>query len=297
MQKFYWPSRGQTNYQTSLGHTAVTWKNCKEREFTSGIPTLCFPVNTSSNTVSSVKTIDGTNGRNIFTCKDRFSEHNMQIVKSSDAVSTSSIQSVAPTEGLSVSNMQSVTSTGGISVSIKSDQSRIQEKRPGRHTVVLLGGKSNQVKKSTPRQGNKTWTQNTYKQAQYEYGLPHGPQRGERKSVWSIDYSKHDYENISDIASSHSKLEDRLSITSSENDRKEREPENQTRKTPRSQKRPKGPRTVLRSKSCERMGTVILDNLSCMARSGRSSPVEMDPYLKEHEKVRLIFSMFIKEAS
>ena len=258
-----------------------------------------------------MKTIDGTSSRHRFTCKDRISEHNMQIVESSDAVSTSSMQSSAPTEGLrvssmqsvtnidglSVSNMQSVASTGGVSVSIKSDQSGTQEKRPGRHTVVLLGGKSNQVKKSTPRQGNKTWTQNTYKQAQYEYGLPHVPQRGERKSVWSIDYSKHDYENISDIASSHSKLEDRLSITSSENDRKERESENQTRKTPRSQKRPKGPRTVLRSKSCERMGTVILDNLSCMARSGRSSPVEMDPYLQENEKVRLVISMFIKGAS
>ena len=274
MQKFYWPSRGQTSYQTSLGHTENSWLSFKEKEFVSGYPSLCFPVNTSSSSVNDVTKSNVVSGTQRFTSKN---VNSMQFVKSSDAGSMSSMQSVA--------------STGGVSVSIKSDQNLTVKKMPVRHTVVLVGGESNHVKRCRPRQVNKTWSQNTYRQAQQECGLPHVIKMGERRSVWSIDYSKHDYENISDIASAHSKLENRFaefSIPYSDKDGKEREPENQTRKTPRSQKRPKGPRTLLRSKSCERMSSVILDNLSCMARSGRSSPVDRDPYLQEHEKVKKI---------
>ena len=286
MQKFYWPSRGQTSYSTCFGQTTDAWQIYTEREFKSGYPTLCFPVNTSSNTMSSVSNVNYASCTQRFTSKRGISVNSMQSVKSSDGVSTCSLPSVASTEGLSVSSIQSVASTGGVSVSVRCDQSGTKEKRPGKHTVVVVGGESNQAQRCPPRQrqGNKTWSQNTYKQVQHEYSVPHVPQKGERKSVWSIDYGKHDYENISDTTSSQSHLEDKLAKFS--NKYKEQEPENPTRKTPRSQKRPKGPRTVFRSKSCERISSTILDNLSCMARSGRSSPAEIDPYLQEHGKVR-----------
>ena len=108
-----------------------------------------------------------------------------------------------------------------------------------------------------------------------------------RKSVQNNKFSKHDNENIRD------ELDDRMdriclgkSNTVKPNNLNLHEA---SRKTPRSQKRIKSVRTAFRSKSCERVGSALRENLSCITKSGRSSPLDIEPYDKvKNDSVCLI---------
>ena len=123
---------------------------------------------------------------------------------------------------------------------------------------------------------NKTWNQNTLSQAEYECGVGRERAEGERQSVQNFEFFNHSYENVYDnnntLITAKEELQN-LNITQTKNIYKS-EPKHggNTRQTPRSRKRVKLPSAVFRSKSCDRgMGTALLD-LSCMSRSGRTSP-------------------------
>lgn len=173
----------------------------------------------------------------------------------------------------------------------------------GRHTVVRLGGGQSvthckvtgEELYSTPAippvrlrqdgkagqrlaQKNKTWNQNTLSQAEYEYGIGVERGQGKRQSVQNFQFFKHNYENVYDdtynIATTAEELEN-LSFTSRKSvNESDTKVQGSIRQTPRSRKRVRAPNVVFRSKSCDRggVGTALLDNLSCISRSGRTSP-------------------------
>ena len=78
-----------------------------------------------------------------------------------------------------------------------------------------------------------------------------------------------------------------LDLTPSKNtDKSVTKLQGSTRQTPRSRKRAKATSSVFRSKSCDRggVGAALMDlNLSCMARSGRTSPADSMDWQREQD--------------
>ena len=129
-------------------------------------------------------------------------------------------------------------------------------------------------------QKNKTWNQNTLSQAEYECGIGQERRKGKRQSIQNMDFFKNNYENVYDdtnnVATATTDLQN-LNLSPIKNlNESDTKPQASNRQTPRSRKRAKAPNSVFRSKSCDRggVGAALLDNLSCMSRSGRTSPAD-----------------------
>jgi hypothetical protein len=139
---------------------------------------------------------------------------------------------------------------------------------------------------------HKTWNENTLVKAEYECGIGRESGTDKRQSVQNFNFFNHTYQNVYEnnniVTAAAEDLED-LNLTQNKNtNTKVTKLQGSTRQTPRSRKRFKAPSAVFRSKSCDRggVGAALLDNLSCMSRGGRTSPVENMAEEQDLPKVR-----------
>jgi len=179
--------------------------------------------------------------------------------------------------------------------------------QPGtcRHTVVRQSDKTcvsvthdmaareeserNEVTARRWTQRNKTWNQNTLRDAEYEFGMMQERGKGKRQSIQNYVFFnnnsenvRHDSENISEALQGLQKLNLAPDLNA---DKSSTKPQAIKRQTPRSVKKSRAPVPVNRSKSCDRggVGATLLDNLSCISRSGRASPIDTLSYNSEDQ--------------
>jgi len=116
-------------------------------------------------------------------------------------------------------------------------------------------------------QRNKTWNQNTLRQAQCE--LERDLRREKRQSIQNIEFFKHNYENVYNKVGQDGFIETAVSEETKSHD--------SIRHTPRSCKNRKTPKPVFRSKSCDREGS-LLDSYSILqAVAARAIPCVQPP--------------------
>ena len=212
-------------------------------------------------------------------------------------------------------------------VNVRKSDSAHPDQPSGRHTVVRLGGgqRCNRCESvshgtekwgdrkaySTPtnlpvrlkqddkvgqgfNQRNKTWNQSTLLQAEYESGKGHEGVKRKRQSVQNFHFLRNDFEKIPENERSVATVLQglpNLHITPNTNQYKsDAKLPTRSRQTPRSRKNSKA---VSRSKSCDRggVGSTLLDNLSCMSRSGRTSPTDSAGYHSGHQDCRKVNSI------
>jgi len=167
-----------------------------------------------------------------------------------------------------------------------------------RHTVVRQSDKTcvsvthdmaareeserNEVTGRRWNQRNKTWNQNTLRDAEQEFGMMQERGIGKRQSIQNYVFFNNnsetvcnDSENISKAAQGLEKLNLAPGLNADNSCIK---PLAIKRQTPRSVKKSRAPVPVHRSKSCDRggVGAALLDNFSCISRSGRTSPVDSE---------------------
>jgi len=202
----------------------------------------------------------------------------------------------------------------GVQVIISKDSSTLYQGRGGQTVIRLVGedkrGDAHGTGTRSRREGekgmqnthtvsryqrNKTWDENTLLQAQKACGMKHERFNGKRQTVQNINFSTHNYENVYDNSSDI--ITNR--VHNLNKDIEEKIPKSNTphRQTPRSRKKQKALTPSQRSRSCERlgMGATLLDNLSCISKSGRSSPTENVRNQEEYSQKQ--FQFFQDQAS
>lgn len=294
MQKFYWPSKGCVTGYRHDNSSEIFLGGFSDNNYTAKHRPSYIQVNTAPTQIQVNRNTEGVNTPKDIVRSIKGShtvvlvggEHGDKICMNSthrsSTINTNKNSSLSPNKNSTInadrSNTiatdRSSTNTTCRSTPITTNRSRVVEDM--NTPVTKTGCKVTQRLKHK----NKTWNQGTLSQAEYLCGVRHQRARGTRQSIQNVDFSNHNYENVYDGDEDMSHVTEELQNMNMTSQKQVHDANTKchanNRQTPRSRKKSKAPIPLHRSKSCDRIGVgaTLLDNLSCMSKSGRTSPTD-----------------------